>query len=56
MEELKNVGEDVKRRVEDAEKHQIKRRNEVNGLLNNLEVLEKEVNQIMEKGESKRNA
>ena len=24
MEELKNVGEDVKRRVEDAEKHQVK--------------------------------
>ena len=53
MEELKDVGEDVKRRVEDAEKHQMKRRNEVNGWLNNLEVLEKEVNQILEKGDQK---
>ena len=49
MEELNNVGEDAKRRVEDAEKHQMKRRNEVNGWLNSLEVLEKEVNQILEK-------
>ena len=51
MEELKNVGEDVKRRVEDVEKHQMKRRNEVNGWLNSLKVLEKEVNQILEKGD-----
>ena len=51
MEELRNVGEDSKRRVEDAENHQIRRRNEVNGWLNSLEVLEEEVNQILEKGE-----
>ena len=29
----------------------MKRRNEVNGWLNSLEVLEKEVNQILEKGD-----
>ena len=51
MEELKNVGEDVNRRAEDAKKHQMERRNEVNGWLNSLEVLEKEVNQILEKGD-----
>ena len=51
MEELKNVGEDVKRRVEDAEKRQMKRRNEVNGWLNSLTALEREVNEILEKGD-----
>ena len=49
MEELKNVGEDVNIRAEDAEKHQMERRNEVNGWLNSLEVLEKEVNQSWKK-------
>ena len=51
MDELKSVGEDVKRRVEDAEKQQMMWRNEVDGWLNNLEVLEKEVNQILQKGD-----
>ena len=51
MEELKYVGEDVKRRVEDAEKHQMmKRRNEVNGWLNRLDSLEREVNKLLEEG------
>ena len=47
MEKLKNVGEDVKRRVKDAERCQMKRRNEVNGWLNSLEALEGEVNEIL---------
>ena len=48
MEELRNVGEDVKRRVEDAENHQMRRRNEINGWLNRLDSLEREVNEILE--------
>ena len=44
MEELKNVGEDVMRRVEDAKKCQMRLRSEVNGWLNSLEALEGEVN------------
>ena len=45
MEDIKNVGEDVKRRVEDAENHlMMKRRNEVNGWLNRLDSLEIERN------------
>ena len=51
MEELKNVGEDVKRRVEDAEKRQMRLRSEVNGWLNSLEALEGEVSEMLEKGD-----
>ena len=51
MEDIKNVGEDVKRRVEDAENHlMMKRRNEVNGWLNRLDSLEREINEILEEG------
>ena len=51
MEELRNVGEDVKRRVEDAENHQMRRRNEINGWLNRLVSLEREVKEILEEGD-----
>ena len=51
MEELRNVGEDVKRRVEDAENHQTRRRNEINGWLNRLDSIEREVNEILEEGD-----
>ena len=51
MEELRNVGEDVKRRVEDAENHQMRRRNEINGWFNRLDSLEREVNEILEEGD-----
>lgn len=51
MEELTNVGKDIKRRVEDAERHQMRPRSEVNGWLNSLEALEREVNEILKKGD-----
>ena len=52
MEDLKNVGEDVKRRVEDTENHLLmKQRNEVNGWLNCLDSMEREINKILEEGD-----
>ena len=51
MEKLKNVGEDVNRRVKDAEKRQMRLRSKANGWLNSLEALEGEVNEMLEKGD-----
>ena len=51
MEELKNMAEDVKTKVELAEKNrQMRRTREVDGWLQSVQVLEKQVDEILQKG------
>ncbi|XP_002278659.1 probable disease resistance protein At1g61310 [Vitis vinifera] len=51
MQELKNVYEDVKGRVELEEQRQMKRTNEVDGWFHSVLAMELEVNEILEKGD-----
>ena len=51
MVELKNRGEDVRRRVELAEQQQMMRRREVDGWLLNVEVIESEVSRVLQEGD-----
>ena len=50
MQELKNVHEDVKGRVDLEEQQQMRRTNEVDGWLHSVQVMEIEVNEILQKG------
>ena len=50
MQELKNVHEDVKGRVDLEEQRQMRRTNEVDGWLHSVQVMEIEVNEILQKG------
>eukprot|EP00261_Vitis_vinifera_P036514 XP_019077757.1 PREDICTED: probable disease resistance protein At5g63020 isoform X1 [Vitis vinifera] len=51
MQELKNVHEDVKGRVELEEQRQMRRTNEVDGWLHGVLAMEIQVNEILEKGD-----
>ncbi|WJZ94523.1 hypothetical protein VitviT2T_013370 [Vitis vinifera] len=51
MQELRDVHDDVNRRVEREEQRQMRRTNEVNGWLHRVQVMEKEVNEILQKGD-----
>ncbi|KAJ9692295.1 hypothetical protein PVL29_011382 [Vitis rotundifolia] len=51
MQELKNVHEDVKGRVEVEEQRQMRRTNEVDGWLHSVLAMEIQVNEILEKGD-----
>ena len=51
MVELKNVSEDVKRRVDLEEQQQMRRRSEVDGWLQRVEEMENEVTEILREGD-----
>ena len=51
MEKLNNLYEDVKAGVERAEQQQMKRRKEVGGCIREVEDMEKEVNEILRRGD-----
>ncbi|XP_034696815.1 disease resistance protein SUMM2-like [Vitis riparia] len=51
MVDLNNLYEDVKERVERAEQQQMKRRKEVGGWIREVEAIEKEVHEILQRGD-----
>ena len=51
MEQLKNLYKDVKEMVEREKKHQKKRNHVVGGRLRGIEAMEKEVNELLAKGD-----
>ncbi|RVW34089.1 putative disease resistance protein [Vitis vinifera] len=51
MVDLNNLYEDVKERVERAEQQQMKRRKEVGGWIREVEAMEKEVHEILQRGD-----